>query len=93
MKLTARSLRNIAFAIMLATIPLARQTPVFADTNCGPWYLQSLCSESGGYIVWRACDDNSCVEPVGGSNCYDHCIACGGGDYNCFGGPGGGGLP
>jgi hypothetical protein len=83
MKLTTRSLRNISFATMLAVLPLAQQVPVFAE-GCGPYWLQSLCSGSGGYLYWRGCDSGSCVEPIGGSNCYDYCISCNGQPYDCL---------
>jgi hypothetical protein len=86
MKLTTRLVRNISFAIMLAVIPLAQQEPAFAAT-CGPYWCGSLCSQQGGYIVWRGCDPGSCTGGLCGfgENCYDYCIMCSGeSEWTCL---------
>jgi hypothetical protein len=86
MRVDTKTLRNLGFAGMLATMPLA-QAKVAALTDCGAYWCDGLCplEGGGGYLYYQQCDDNSCSGSGctgGGTNCQHVCTSCGGG-YNC----------
>ena len=83
MRVETKTIRNLAFAGMLASLPLA-STPTGARADCGSYYCDILCNNEGGYIYQHGCDHctgGSCFGT--GDHCADFCEYCGGSWY-CF---------
>jgi hypothetical protein len=84
MRFNTSVVRNLAFIVMLAALPLA-QTRVGADgENCGPDWCVDACSQSGGYLLFQGCEyceGTAC--DGGGPGCTRICESCGGSDWIC----------
>lgn len=82
MRLNTKVFRNLAFAVMLAALPLAPLSGGALPTNCGPEWCPEQCAlnfPSGGYMLWQGCDSGSCTGTgcaISGDHCTRLCIAC-----------------
>jgi hypothetical protein len=74
MRLSTRIVRNLAFVVMLASLPLA-QANVLAET-CGPDWCDSACASRGGYMSYQgcsSCDGGGCLASQGCTQVCEYC--------------------
>jgi hypothetical protein len=88
MRLNTRIVRSLAFAVMLAALPLARANVAAGESgDCGPYWCDSACAMSGGggWLLWQGCSSCSGEGCAGGGDgCTRICESCNGGDWNCI---------